>query len=130
MNKVIFLGRLTAEPRRKFVGDSAVVNFGIAVPNRFRKSGQTADFFECEAWNKDAENIFKYFHKGDGILVCGRMENFSYISREGQRVNGVILKVEEWDFGQKKQNRDTQNYQGTAIQDSGFEEGFNKFPDE
>lgn len=99
------MGRLTDEPIRSVtISGKIKVQFRIAVPKKFKKDGQTADFFNCEAWEQDAERIHQYFFKGDSILVKGRVENDNYTTRDGQKVYSVIFKVEEWHFGPKKRS--------------------------
>ena len=46
MNKVVLIGRLTADPNLKFTkGGTAVTTFTLAVDRRFKKEGQPeADF--------------------------------------------------------------------------------------
>jgi single-strand DNA-binding protein len=76
-NKVILSGNLVANPELKQTASgTAVVNFRIAVGRRFKKEGQPeADFFTVTAWGGTAEFISKYFTKGKGILICGRMQS-------------------------------------------------------
>jgi len=80
MNKVIFMGRLTADPEMKTTQSGAVIcNYSIAVDRRFKKEGQpTADFFNCVAFSKTAEFVSKWFAKGKMILVEGSMQNRSW----------------------------------------------------
>lgn len=114
MNSCLFMGRLTEEPSQKFThSGKQVVSFSIAVPIKFKRDGgPTADFIDCEAWEVNAKNIFNFFHKGDGILVRGRMKNNNYTNRDGQKVYGMVLVVEEWDFGRPKKGSDMGNPQG------------------
>ena len=80
MNKVIFMGRFTADPEMKTTQSGAVIcNFTVAVDRRFKKDGQpTADFFNCVAFGKTAEFVSKWFTKGKMILVEGSMQNRSW----------------------------------------------------
>ena len=107
MNISIMLGRLTEEPIQSVtLGGKLIVKFSIAVSKKYkRENGPTADYFNCVAWERDAENIFKFFHKGDSILIKGRFENDNYKTRDGTKVYGMVYIVEEWDFGQKKLGR-------------------------
>lgn len=104
MNSVIMQGRLTAEPVLRFtINNQPVASFSIAVPKRIKVEGKpTADFFDCTAWDADAENIHRFFRQGDMILVRGRLENNNYTNREGVQMKGQVIVVEEWTFGPKK----------------------------
>jgi len=108
MNSVFLQGRLVSNPVRKYpYGSAPVVTFSIAVPKRVKKQGvPTADFFDCTAWDSDAENIYKFFTQGDMILIRGRIENNNYTNREGIKVYAQVIIVEEWEFGPKKRATD------------------------
>lgn len=73
MNVQHFLGNLTRDPELKSLqSGSQVLNFTVAVNNRYKRDGEIvkeAVFIECEAWNKTAEIIHKFFKKGDSIIV-------------------------------------------------------------
>lgn len=104
MNLVVFQGKLVDAPILKYgVDGRAVVNFSLAVPRNVKKGVlPNADFFFITAWGHDAENIHKFFTRGDTILVKGRMENNNYETREGVQIRGYTLVVDSWDFGPKK----------------------------
>ena len=108
MNKCIFLGRFTKDPEIKTIGanDTIIANFTLAVNRKFKKDGQpTADFPLCVAIGKKAENIEKYFSKGDEILVTTRMQNRSYEDKQtgGTRYITEYI-VEDWDFTSGKKS--------------------------
>lgn len=48
-------------------GDTTVASFSIAINRRGKDKG--ADFFRCKAFNKQAEVINKFFHKGSRIAI-------------------------------------------------------------
>ena len=105
MNKVVMLGRNATEIELRYSsGDekTAVGSFRIAVN---RKKGE-ADFFNCVAFGSTAENIAKYFHKGDRILISGRLENNQYTNKEGQKVTTTRIVVEQFDFIELKPKED------------------------
>ena len=77
MNNVSLIGRLTkdVEERRTHSG-TPVVSFTLAV-NRIKKE-DGADFIPCIAWDKAAETIAKYVHKGDLFGVTGYIQTRNY----------------------------------------------------
>jgi len=86
MNVVAITGRFVADPELRKVNDTASVsNFSIAVDrNRADKDGnRVADFFNVTAWNKTAEFISKYFHKGDMIAIEGSLQTRRYTDKDG-----------------------------------------------
>lgn len=82
MNKVILMGRLTADPELKYTqSNTAVIRFTVAVNRKFedKQTGKReADFISCTAWSQTAEFISKYFKKGQMICVEGELRTGSY----------------------------------------------------
>ena len=106
MNKVILLGRLTADPEIKYsAGENAtaIAKYRLAVDRRFKREGdQTADFISCVAFGKSAEFAEKYLHKGTKIAVCGRIQTGSYTNADGQKVYTTDVVIEEQEFAESK----------------------------
>jgi len=103
MNKVILIGRLTKEPElRKTANANSVVSFTLAV-NRRLGGGQEpqADFIGCVAWNRTADLMNQYLHKGSMIAVEGRIQTRNY-EREGQRVYVTEVVAESVQFLEPK----------------------------
>ena len=80
LNKVILVGRLTADPELKLTPTGvSVVSGSIAVnrPARVVNNERVveADFINFVAWRKTAEFISKYFKKGSAICVTGFMQS-------------------------------------------------------
>jgi len=81
MNNCNFIGRLTKDPEVKSIGEAGkVANFTIAVRRKGKgKEGEPdADFLRMVAFNKVAELIEAYFHKGKEIGVSSRCRHRSY----------------------------------------------------
>ena len=97
MNKVILLGRLTKDPDLKFTaGDGkAVSKFTIAI-NRIKKG--EADFINCVAFGKTAENIAQFFTKGKQICIDGSIRTGSYEAQDGTKRYTTDVLVETFDF--------------------------------
>lgn len=74
MNNVILIGRLTSDPELKQNEKYTQCKFTLAV-NRLKEG---ADFISCIAWNKQAELISKYLHKGNQVAIEGRIQTGSY----------------------------------------------------
>ncbi len=88
-NRVILAGNLTREPElRTTQNDVPVVNFGLAV-NRVRSKNEEVDFFDVSAWRELGETIANYKHKGDPILVEGRLQFRSWENEDGQKRSKV-----------------------------------------
>ena len=100
MNRVFLMGRLTGDPELKLTtSNRKVVNFTLAVDRR-SKDKQT-DFIRCVAWEKTAETIHQYTHKGDKLIVSGRIQVTQY-EQDGKKRSAVDVVVEEFDFAESK----------------------------
>ena len=88
INRVVLVGRLTKAPvLRKTANGASVVSFTVACTRRFKQEGQPeADFINTVAWNKTADIVAQYTHKGSLVGVEGRIQTRSYDDKDGKRV--------------------------------------------
>ena len=88
INRVVLVGRLTKDPvLRKTANGASVVSFTVACTRRFKQEGQPeADFINTVAWNKTADIVAQYTHKGSLVGVEGRIQTRSYDDKDGKRV--------------------------------------------
>lgn len=100
MNVVSLTGRLTKDPELKTTpGGKPWTSFSLAVNRRFKTEGQPdADFISCVAWNKTAEIMAQYLHKGSLIAVQGHIQTRNYENQQGPRVYVTEVAVESFDF--------------------------------
>lgn len=97
MNEVILIGRMTKDiDVRQTTSGSTVGRFSLAV-DRFGKD-KGADFINCVAFDKKAEVLQKYTHKGSKIAVIGRIQTGSYTNKDGQKVYTTDVIVNEIEF--------------------------------
>jgi single-strand DNA-binding protein len=83
MNKVLLIGRLTKDAELRYTANGkAVASFTVAV----QRNKEEADFINCVAWNKTAENLANYTSKGSLIGVEGSIQTRSYKNNEGKTV--------------------------------------------
>lgn len=103
MNTVQLLGRMVKDPDINVTSNTTVAKFTLAV-NRFKKG--EADFINCVAFGKTAENIANFFFKGNQIAVKGRIQTGSYDAQDGTKRYTTDVVVEGFDFidGNKKEN--------------------------
>ena len=88
LNKILLIGRLTADPELKQTQSGIpVVTFSIAVNRRFTKQGEQpqADFIRITAWRQQAEFVSRYFTKGKSIFVLGSLQNRNWTDQNGQK---------------------------------------------
>ena len=123
LNKVFFIGNLTAEPELKNTNSgTAVCNFSIAVNRPFVKEGQkTVDFINVVAWAKTAEFLCKYFKKGDPVFIQGRIETRDWVDENKVKRVAVEVIVDELQF---VKNKSDGNGAGAATSEGGDNENF------
>lgn len=95
MNKVILIGRLTADPER-VVG---VVKYTLAVDRR----GEGADFIKCVCFDKKADFAETYLRKGIKIAITGRIQTSKYQDKNGKTVYTTDVIVDDHEFCEKKE---------------------------
>ena len=125
MNKIIIMGRLTAEPDLKYSSKDtsmAITRYTLAVDRRFAKKedgSKATDFIRCVAFGKAAEFAVKYFHKGQRILVEGRLQIGQYTNKEGQKIPTADVIIEGQYFADTIKSNQIDNSDNTSV-----EEGF------
>ena len=113
-NKVILMGRLTADPELKSANGTYVTSFSLAVDRRYAKEGQNkTDFITVVAWRQTAEFISKYFDKGSAILVCGELQTRSWEDNNGNKRYATEVVASEVSFCEVKRNNTLQNQNAT-----------------
>lgn len=105
MNIAILMGRLTRDPELKYTtGGKAYANFTLAV----QKTKDEAEFIDCIAWEKTAENIAEYFRKGNRILIQGRLSVSSY-EQNGEKRKFTRVLANSFEFVDSKNSGNSQN---------------------
>lgn len=96
MNVCTFIGRLGKDPDMRYTPNGkAVASFSMAV-SRDGKKDET-DWIDFVAWEKAAELIANYCHKGDMIGVTGQLQQRSW-EKDGQKRTAYEVKVNRIDF--------------------------------
>ena len=115
MNKLFLLGNITRDldSTEKISEDGrsdSIVRFDVGFGRKQKKEGgPESDFFHCTAFGKKADFISKYFKKGSKILVEDHVQNNNYTNKDGDKVYGFNVLVEEVEFAQKKSKENTDN---------------------
>jgi single-strand DNA-binding protein len=88
LNRVILIGRLTADPELRYTGGGIpVANFRIAVDRSFASSSgeRQTDFINIVAWRQRAEFAANYLTKGRLVAVDGKLQIREWTTQDGQR---------------------------------------------
>jgi len=129
MNKVILVGRLTADPElRQTQSGISSCRFTVAVDRRFadKNTGERqADFITCVAWRQTAEFVSRYFNKGKMICVEGSLRNNNYQDRNHPDITHYTMdvQVDNVEFvGGKGESGGNSGYQGGngGYQNNGY----------
>lgn len=107
MNKVILMGRLTADPELRYTtGNIPVARFSIAVDRPFQKQGEErqSDFFRVTAWRSTGEFASRYFKKGMRVLVEGWLRNDNYEDNQGVKHYSVDVQADRVYFADGKRD--------------------------
>lgn len=116
INRVVLIGRLTRDPElRKTQNGTSVCSFTLAVNRRQNQDGtQDADFINCVAWNKLADNIQLYQKKGNQLGIEGRINTRSYDNQQGQKVYVTEVIAESVQFLTPRNDFNEQNTLGVT----------------
>ena len=111
MNNVTLMGRLCGDIELKRTQNgNFCTKFSIAV-DRYANGNKTADFIRCVAWGKTAENIGKFFHKGDVLAFHGIINTGNFTDTNGNKLYTTDVYVTNFFFTGSKTNPQKSNYQ-------------------
>ena len=121
LNKTILMGRLVRDPElRHTQSNLAVTSFTLAVDRDVKKEGQRdTDFIDCVSWDKKAEFVSKYFHKGQLVAVVGKLQTRKWKDNEGKTRVAFEVVADEVHFAEGKRD----NYGTGAAPQQGYGEG-------
>ena len=116
INSCVIVGRLTKDvEERRTQNGTAVVSFTLAVDRRKKEDG--ADFIPCIAWDKAAETIARYVHKGDLFGVTGYIQTRSY-EKDGRRNYATEVVTTGFQFLERKREMSSDSPSGQYKSDS------------
>ena len=94
LNRVMLIGRLTADPEMKYLASGQPVTQLRMATNRYGSSAdgerrEFTDYHDIVVWNigqrKLAELAGQYLHKGSLLYVEGRLQTRSWETQDGQK---------------------------------------------
>jgi single-strand DNA-binding protein len=109
LNKVMLIGRLTADPEtRTFSNGGKVANIRFAVNNR-RKNQQTGQwedepvFVDIKAFNREtgrklADLVEQYLRKGNQVYIEGHLTLDQWTSQDGQKQSKLRIIMDDFQF--------------------------------
>ena len=129
MNNIQILANMTKDIELKYTPSGLAIGaFGIAYNERRKQQdgsyGDVTHFFDCTAFGKTAENINAYFHKGSKILIDGSLDYQSWKNQEGQTRSKVGIKVNSFDFIDRKNDIQLNNSQANNCPPQWQQQGY------
>ena len=103
-NKVILIGNLTRDPQLTYLpSNTPVVELGMAVNRTFRKQdgerGEETCFVDLRMFGRRAEIINQYCHKGDPLMVEGRLHLDQWDDKQtGNKRSKMVVMIENFEF--------------------------------
>ncbi len=96
-NLVTLVGGLTADPELRYTNTGhPVADFGLAVTRRWlnrttQQWEEATSYFDVACWRDLAENASASLHRGDRVVVIGRLEQERWAAADGS--NRTKIKV-------------------------------------
>lgn len=105
-------GNLTSDPEVKPTKTGRSLSaFSIATNRDWKnKEGEIiseTDFHKVVAFGKLGEIVGTYLKKGQPVLICGRLRNRSYISKEGSKRYITEVVLDDFNFLSNKKRQES-----------------------
>lgn len=121
LNQIFIMGRLARDPEVRHTQSGVTVcSFTLAV-DRDIKDKQTGerktDWIPVTAWRGTGELVSRYLHKGDSIVVVGRLEIQEWTDRQGNKRTAPNVSAENVYFTGGRRQETAQSYQQQEHED-------------
>lgn len=118
MNSIVLLGRLTKDADiRSTQSGKVVASFTLAVDRPYTQNGKKeADFIACQIWGKSAEVLGKSVHKGQRILLEGRLQIRQYTDKNGNKRTAAEVVADRFEFIERKEQTAPQSMEDFGQQ--------------
>lgn len=118
MNNIVLLGRLTKDADiRSTQSGKVVASFTLAVDRPYTQNGKReVDFIACQIWGKSAEVLGKSVHKGQRILLEGRLQIRQYTDKNGNKRTAAEVVADRFEFIERKEQTESQGMENFGQQ--------------
>lgn len=98
MNVVMLMGNLTRDPEiRSLPSGTAVADLRLAVSEEYKdRDGvdqKKVCYVDVTAWDKQAEFCRQFLHKGDPVLVEGKLDYHEWQTDQGEKRNKLRVRA-------------------------------------
>ncbi len=110
LNHITLQGRLTRDVElRRTNSGTAVASFTLAVEDDYSQQDgkRSCNFINCVAWKGTGEFAEKWFHKGDMMLLSGRLTIRGYEDKNGNKRTAAEVVASNIYFAGSKAKADT-----------------------
>jgi single-strand DNA-binding protein len=109
LNKVLLVGRVTADPQlRTTPGGQSVTTIGVATnrvwTDRNNQKQEETEFHNVVLWGRQAEIAGQYLKKGAMVLIEGRLRTRSWTDKTGQQRRTTEVMAERLQLGPRAMN--------------------------
>ena len=119
MNSIVLLGRMTKDAEVRYTSTGKVVaSFSLAVdrPYTGEDGKHEADFIDCVIWGKSAETLGNSVHKGQRVLVEGRLQIRQYTDKNGNKRTAAEVVADRFEFIERKEQTESQGMENFGQQ--------------
>ena len=118
MNNIVLLGRLTKDADiRSTQSGKVVASFTLAVDRPYTQNGKReVDFIACQIWGKSAEVLGKSVHRGQRILLEGRLQIRQYTDKNGNKRTAAEVGADRFEFIERKEQTESQGMENFGQQ--------------
>jgi single-strand DNA-binding protein len=86
---ITIIGHLGRDPEiRTTPSGKTVAGFSVAVSETYKDS-KTTEWFNIVVWEKLAEICQRFLHKGDPVMIVGKLRTREYDAKDGTRKKAV-----------------------------------------
>ncbi len=122
LNKAILIGNLTRDPETKALpSGTSVTTFSVATNRVWKDSSgnrkEETDYHNIVVFGRQAETAAQYLHKGDSVMIEGRMQTRSWDDKDGNKKYRTEVIADRVQFGPKR---------GASSEEKSFSEGSSK----
>ena len=133
LNQIFIMGRLARDPEVRHTQSGVTVcSFTLAVDRdvKDRNTGERkTDWIPVTAWRGTADLISQYLHKGDSIVVVGRLEIQEWTDKQGNKRTTPNVSAENVYFTGGRRQETAQSYQRQEHEDQ-QEQNFEELDDD
>jgi single-strand DNA-binding protein len=98
INRTTISGRLGRDIDVKYVGDGrALASFSIAVQEGYKKGDaweNRTHWVDCKAWGKAGEALVQDSHKGDELVVDGKITQETWETKDGGKRSRLVIEAQ------------------------------------